>query len=266
MAKPAKPRAVRKAPPRAPRKRVQTPQPAEQPMEIHKPKPIHNWRELASEVGVIVIGILIALGLEQAVEAYRARERSETAKHAIEAELRFSAAKAEVLSQMVDCSERQMAAISNAIGRGDQAEVERLVAGSLLPRTYTWSEAAWQNALASDASEHFNEQERRSFSIVYGIVAVIHEKQEDYSVAQDRLRAIALSGLARSPLAPGAELSEMAQMASALSHLQDTANTYRERVKTLLGIVPRQEDFAALPELDRAARCVAAAAALERTP
>jgi hypothetical protein len=34
-------------------------------MAIHKPKPVHNWRELASEVGVIVVGIIIALTAEQ---------------------------------------------------------------------------------------------------------------------------------------------------------------------------------------------------------
>jgi hypothetical protein len=38
-------------------------------MDIHKPKPVHSWRELASEIGVVVVGILIAIGLEQAVEA-----------------------------------------------------------------------------------------------------------------------------------------------------------------------------------------------------
>src|SRR5690242_10470755 len=41
---------------------------ADAQMDIHKPKPVHSWRELASEIGVIVIGILIAIGLEQTVE------------------------------------------------------------------------------------------------------------------------------------------------------------------------------------------------------
>jgi hypothetical protein len=36
-------------------------------MEIHKPKPIHNWRELATEVGVVVVGIFIALSAEQLI-------------------------------------------------------------------------------------------------------------------------------------------------------------------------------------------------------
>ena len=38
-------------------------------MHFHLPKPPENWRDLLNEVGVIVIGILIALALEQVVES-----------------------------------------------------------------------------------------------------------------------------------------------------------------------------------------------------
>ncbi len=38
-------------------------------MDIHKPKAVHGWRELLKEIGIIVIGVVIALGAEQAVEA-----------------------------------------------------------------------------------------------------------------------------------------------------------------------------------------------------
>ena len=38
-------------------------------MHFHLPKPLHGWREFAGEVGIIVVGVLIALGAEQMVEA-----------------------------------------------------------------------------------------------------------------------------------------------------------------------------------------------------
>ena len=41
-------------------------------MEIHKPKAAHSWREFLVEIGTIVIGILIALGLEQEMQAIAA--------------------------------------------------------------------------------------------------------------------------------------------------------------------------------------------------
>ena len=33
-------------------------------MHFHLPKPLHGWREFAGEVGIIVLGVLIALGAE----------------------------------------------------------------------------------------------------------------------------------------------------------------------------------------------------------
>ena len=39
-------------------------------MHFHLPKPLHGWREFFGEVGVIVLGVLIALGAEQVVEGF----------------------------------------------------------------------------------------------------------------------------------------------------------------------------------------------------
>lgn len=37
-------------------------------MHFHLPKPLHGWRELAGEVGIIVVGVLIALMFEAVVD------------------------------------------------------------------------------------------------------------------------------------------------------------------------------------------------------
>jgi hypothetical protein len=37
-------------------------------MHVHLPKALHGWRELAKEVGIIVLGVLIALTFEQIVQ------------------------------------------------------------------------------------------------------------------------------------------------------------------------------------------------------
>jgi hypothetical protein len=44
-------------------------------MHIHLPKPLHGWREFVGEVGIIVIGVLLALGAEQAIEALHHRSQ-----------------------------------------------------------------------------------------------------------------------------------------------------------------------------------------------
>jgi hypothetical protein len=37
-------------------------------MHVHLPKPLHGWREFTGEVGIIVLGVLIALAAEQVIE------------------------------------------------------------------------------------------------------------------------------------------------------------------------------------------------------
>ena len=37
-------------------------------MHFHLPKPLHGWREFAGEVGIIVLGVLIALAADALIE------------------------------------------------------------------------------------------------------------------------------------------------------------------------------------------------------
>ena len=57
-------------------------------MHIHKPKPVHGMRELAIEIGVIVIGVVIAIGLEQAVEVIRHQEQRRSLEERLRADVK----------------------------------------------------------------------------------------------------------------------------------------------------------------------------------
>jgi hypothetical protein len=58
------------------------------PMHIHRPKPLRSVREFLGEVGVIVVGIVIALTLEQAVEWLHWHAQVERTEAALQAELK----------------------------------------------------------------------------------------------------------------------------------------------------------------------------------
>ena len=57
-------------------------------MHIHLPKPLHGWRALFNEVGVIVLGILIALALEQLIESIHEKRIAAEARESVKAEAR----------------------------------------------------------------------------------------------------------------------------------------------------------------------------------
>lgn len=41
---------------------------------FHIPRPLHGWREFVGEVGIIVLGVLIALGFEQVASRFTTGE------------------------------------------------------------------------------------------------------------------------------------------------------------------------------------------------
>ena len=61
-------------------------------MGIHKPKPVHSLCEFFGEIGTIVVGVLIALGAEQAVEGLHHRTQVAELSEALNQELSYNLA------------------------------------------------------------------------------------------------------------------------------------------------------------------------------
>src|SRR5712675_2390978 len=56
-------------------------------MDIHKPKLVHNWRDFLKEVGIIVLGVSIALAAEQGVEWWHWRGEVSVARKELQTEI-----------------------------------------------------------------------------------------------------------------------------------------------------------------------------------
>ncbi len=72
-------------------------------MEIHKPKPWRGWREFLKEYGIIVLGVLTALGAEQGVEWLRTRTEVAETRAALRAEISQDATYALVVQAEDKC-------------------------------------------------------------------------------------------------------------------------------------------------------------------
>src|SRR5579872_3806991 len=99
-------------------------------VEIHKPKAVHNWRELLTEIGVIVIGVLLALGAEQTVEALHWQAKVRDVQDAMRQELRDDDGPQAYLRVAVrTCLVQQLDAIQRAIEAGrPRKEIAALIA------------------------------------------------------------------------------------------------------------------------------------------
>src|SRR4051812_21001882 len=100
-------------------------------VDIHKPKHVANWHELAKEVGVIVLGVLIALGAEQLVQRYEWSHKLHAAEEAMRAELRDDdGPQAVIRSAMHACVKESLDAIRAAAEQGAPRDaIRRMIDG-----------------------------------------------------------------------------------------------------------------------------------------
>jgi hypothetical protein len=137
-------------------------------MEIHKPKPVHSVREFLTEIGTIVCGILIALGLEQAVEALHARHLVKQAEEAMRAEiLDDDGPQAYARLAIAPCLSHQLDGLRAALDAREAPEAFGKLAASYAPLRRTWDDQAWKAAQASGVLSAMGPKTLSRWSIVY---------------------------------------------------------------------------------------------------
>lgn len=95
-------------------------------MDIHKPKPIHNWREFLGEIGIIVIGVLIALAGEQTVESLHHRSQVAELSEALNVELAHNLAVLKDTVELKPCIDQRLTEISKwsrSVSEGDPLQL-----------------------------------------------------------------------------------------------------------------------------------------------
>jgi hypothetical protein len=84
-------------------------------MRFHLFKPIHGWRAFAGEVGIIVLGVILALAFGQLAQAWQWRQDVRTARAAIHREMAFDLALAADRLRIAKCVDRHLGDASQRI-------------------------------------------------------------------------------------------------------------------------------------------------------
>ena len=87
-------------------------------MHFHLPKPLHGWREFVGEVGIIVLGVLIALGAEQAVEGVHDRFVAGESRHNVREEVAFNLGFWRSRLEQSPCIASRLSQLSKIVERG----------------------------------------------------------------------------------------------------------------------------------------------------
>ncbi|HEX4158772.1 MAG TPA: hypothetical protein VHY79_09865 [Rhizomicrobium sp.] len=123
-------------------------------MDIHKPKSVHNWRELAKEIGIIVIGVLIALGAEQAVDALHWMNQVDAGNTALKAAFVREVKNSALRASEHDCIVQRLAFLSQVVQQASGSGRLPPIAALGHPPFVPWTIGTWEALVTSGTVSH----------------------------------------------------------------------------------------------------------------
>lgn len=163
-------------------------------MDVHILKPLHGWRAFAGEVGVIVLGVLIALGAQQLAESLAWRQKVDAALADMNNEL-GSGDGPEAYERLVlhDCVATHLNLARAAVEAGDRSASRRLIDQLWLPNR-TWDSLARDAANSADVAAHMPHERMLQYRIAYEMVPDMQRLAEKELGDLGRFRAIPAGG------------------------------------------------------------------------
>jgi len=149
-------------------------------MDIHKPKPIHNFSEFLKEVGTIVLGVSIALGAEQAVEYFHWRGQVAQAREVVATEMATNVRNALYRMRTSVCVERRLDELGAILDTASKTGSLPPLGDIAMPHRGFWPNGAWNSVVASQTAAHFPRQQFTDITSSYTQI----ERQAGFSVEE----------------------------------------------------------------------------------
>ena len=209
-------------------------------MHVHVPKPLHGWREFVGEVGIIVLGVLIALGAEQVVETWSWHHKVAVVRQSLLAELANDRARWDLNLQFSKCALRQSAPLDSWARDGGRGEAPTFAVRA--PMILTMHTANWTLAASSQTLDHFPMREQLALAALYGGIANRQKSLDQAVAAIDRTHA--LIALGSDPLARRELREALGNLRTAIDALFYNA-AYMKHHFDAVGVKADSSDFAA---------------------
>ena len=160
------------------------------PMHIHKPTAPKSLAEFFSEIGVIVVGIVIAIGGEQTIEWLHWRHEVAETRQALGHELAGDVGVYEYRAQVAPCIARRLTELKTVIDAHARGAPVRLLGPVGQPQFPHIHNNVWQVALASQTVAHMPLELRLRYAGLYDSLDWMSAKTQAESEAWSRLTEI----------------------------------------------------------------------------
>jgi hypothetical protein len=141
--------------------------PQDMSMEVHKPKPIHNWREFLKEYAIIVIGVLTALGAEQGAEWWHWSRQYEQARGSLATELANNAARGAYRLAHFNCTEARLDRAAAILDEASRTGVLPQVGNIGFSLPFDWPSGAWDSVVGAQVAPYFPREQLAGLGLLY---------------------------------------------------------------------------------------------------
>lgn len=219
-------------------------------MHFHLPRPLHGWRAFAGEVGIIVFGVLIALGAEQVVEAIHWRDGVSQMREAMRSELAIDRERLEVNLAQDACIDARLDAILRWSASAPPGVRITNAAGPMLWNYHT---STWDITKTSPTAGHFSLKEQLRYAGAYDSIA----NEQRYLFDEQRSWADLLATLASADR-PDSRGQIEHEVANARLHLRTRDSNGRSLLSQFdkLGIKPDPAGVPIRMDLQRLCRAL----------
>jgi hypothetical protein len=166
-------------------------------MQVHLPKPLHGWRAFAGEVGIIVLGVLIALGAGQLLEKWQWDRKADRATELLREEIADEYVEASEAAITAPCVDRQLlgleARLTSAGGRFEPAPSYAGAFGDVTFRapSRVWSDDVWRSVVSDGVASHLPQNLRFKLGRFYAQIEFMRNDNRATDLTSWRLRALA---------------------------------------------------------------------------
>lgn len=206
-----------------------------------KLKPPHGWNAVAWDLGIVTLGVLIALVAQQMMDAWQWRQRVAVVRQSIMSELGNNRARWEENLMAVRCALQEIDRLDAwaAAPPGPSPPDVSTIAGGRVFSTHT---ANWVLATNSLTMDHFPMREQLAFASLYD--GIDHRQVSITAVTDDFDRIQTLVPLASNPTARLELREAIGGARREIASMIDNEG-YMQRHFDALGVKPDRSDFAA---------------------
>ena len=160
-------------------------------MHLQLPKPLHGWRQFAGEVGIIVLGVLIALAAQQLASTLQQKGDARDAAQAIRGELEINMARMhsrQAVRGCVDNRLKELQALIDSAGAGGGAiETPKWVGRS---QFWTMQMSRWDATSQAGRAALIPADELNLYGAMYSFMSSINSEGVVEQDAWAQLRAL----------------------------------------------------------------------------